>query len=244
MNERLPQEAIETDHTLEKSAESASEQLAKHRWHWTLDESNQERVTFAQYARDVGRNKSTIREYANAHLIYQKNDRSFTWDSAVRRAQVSSETEAVTEAIADARNLSFRHVHDSRPDEVKRVRRMAQERAEETGAPVEEAARQVAMNIVKAEKGIESGDADRKRLAAESGLGFFKLEGALHLVSRDLIEALHIADEVGLEERHRDSIRELIDRLRELLNTVEAKVMGGVAVDWDSELLKIAGREI
>lgn len=244
MNERLSQEVIETDHKLEHSAESATEELAKHRWHWTLDDLNAERVSFAAYARAVGRSPSTVREYANAHDIKQFNGAPMTWEEARKRANTSVERESVIEAIADARELSYRHVHDSRADEVKRVRRMAQERAEETGATVEETARQVAMNIVKAEKGIESGDADRRQLAAESGLGFFKLEGALHAVSRDLVEALHIADEVGLDERHRDSIRELIDRLRELLNTVEAKVMGGVAVDWDSELLKIAGREI
>ena len=39
MKETLPQSVVEEDRRLESSAESASEALAKHRWHWTLDES-------------------------------------------------------------------------------------------------------------------------------------------------------------------------------------------------------------
>jgi len=62
-----PAPASKASRALEKSAESASEQLAKHRWHWTLDETNPERVSLRAYARDVGRAESIVRKYANSY---------------------------------------------------------------------------------------------------------------------------------------------------------------------------------
>ena len=47
----------------------ASEELARHRWHWTLDESNPDRVSFSEYAAGVGRHKSQIQSFARGYAL-------------------------------------------------------------------------------------------------------------------------------------------------------------------------------
>lgn len=243
---KLPQAVIDTDHRLEQATESASADLAKHRWHWTLDESNEKRVTFTAYGVSVGRDESTIRRYARLHEELTISASSRRFEDVRATAWMGAETEAVTEAIAEARDRSINTVRTTPrlQQEVKQVRSLARQRAEEKGTTVEEEAKQVALNIVKAEDAIERGDAAAAELASKSGLGFIQLEAALQVAKRDLVEALHIADRLALKDNEREHIRYLVDRLREVINMVDAKITGGVVVDWDSELLQIAGKEI
>ena len=56
-----PAEDIERDIALDKEVSLAGEQLMEHRWHWTMDESNPERVTIEQYAADCGVAESVVR---------------------------------------------------------------------------------------------------------------------------------------------------------------------------------------
>lgn len=65
MTEQLSPQVIAADRRLDDNAKRASEDLAKHRWHWTLDESNPDRVSIRAYARAVGRHHRTISVQAN-----------------------------------------------------------------------------------------------------------------------------------------------------------------------------------
>ena len=46
-----------------------SEALAQHRWHWTIDESNPERVSLSEYARSVGRHLSNIAAQVKGYTL-------------------------------------------------------------------------------------------------------------------------------------------------------------------------------
>ncbi len=57
---KLPLEVVQEDTELETRIGRMSERLSQLRWHWTLDESNSDRVSFRQYGRDVGKDHSVI----------------------------------------------------------------------------------------------------------------------------------------------------------------------------------------
>ena len=109
---------------------------------------------------------------------------------------------------------------------------------------MEEEARKVARNIVKAENALASGDARAREFAEKSGLGYMRLEASISVAIRDLREVARAAEETGLADEHKEYIRSMLNTARELINVVEAKLLGGQAIDWDSELLQIAGKEI
>jgi hypothetical protein len=62
----LPTEVVQQDRTLQKAADD----LAQLRWHWTLDESNPDRVSFREYARQVGVHKKSVGAMANGYAAY------------------------------------------------------------------------------------------------------------------------------------------------------------------------------
>jgi tRNA G10 N-methylase Trm11 len=149
----LPAAAIKEDQRLEKQASSASEELARHRWHWTLDTENPKRVPIREYAREVGRSKSVIEGQAKGYANWiggLAGEASLS--ESIERAKMSTEKAAVTEAISEARGTSFKHTRATRPTEIRRVREIARERAEKHGTPVEEEAKKVAEWVVKSEK--------------------------------------------------------------------------------------------
>jgi hypothetical protein len=142
---------IETDHRLEEAAGRTAGELAGHRWHWTLDESNPGRVSISEYARQVGKSQSTISVMAKGYASYSAvNDASSNLDDHVGRARMSGETAAAAEAVARARGVSPRTAQDSRSplhNEVKRVRDIARDLAEKHGTSIEEEAPTVAEAI-------------------------------------------------------------------------------------------------
>lgn len=87
-----------------EAAESASESLAEHRWHWTLDESNRERVTVSTYARAIGKAQSTVFAQVNGYAAYRGTSIG-TLSEAIERANIGAERQAVTDAVADARGV-------------------------------------------------------------------------------------------------------------------------------------------
>ncbi len=83
----LAAEVITTDHQLEQIADRASGQLARHRWHWTLDESNPARVSVGEYAKAVGRAYSTIRVMALGFESHSQNDDASSLDEHIGRCR-------------------------------------------------------------------------------------------------------------------------------------------------------------
>ena len=82
--------------------------LAKHRWHWTLDETNDDRVSCRQYSRDVGRAESTIRQNAEGYDEWVRghahaSDTPADLGEAMERAVMGDRRDAATEAVAEGR---------------------------------------------------------------------------------------------------------------------------------------------
>ena len=67
--EKLPESVIKEDRRLSRGAE----ELCKLRWHWTLDESNPQRISMREYARQVGVRHPAIVKDANAWEQYRGN---------------------------------------------------------------------------------------------------------------------------------------------------------------------------
>jgi hypothetical protein len=147
----LPRKAVEEDQELESRASSASEALMQHRWHWTLDETNEKRVSLRAYASAVGRVLKTIQAYANGYALMKADGgASVTPNEAMERANMGAETKAAVEAVAKAHGIKFQTARRSRGEEVRRVRETAGENAEKNGTTIEEEAKHAALTTCNA----------------------------------------------------------------------------------------------
>lgn len=230
----LPAHVVEEDRRLERTASSASEELARLRWHWTLDESNTERVSISEYARAVGRSRATIGEYAKGYAEARR--RNIPTAEAMKRAAMSAEREAATEAVAEARGLSFGTARQNRPAEVKRVLDTARERAERYGTTVADEAAKVADWTVRAEKAAKRvQDERRERL----GLRFIELEELLHRARRELVQAVNLAAAMEWGDDERELLEQTVANVRALLELINVALVGTADVDWDAELASL-----
>lgn len=65
----LPREVVEQDKNLRGAEAQAGRGLAELRWHWTRNEDNPRRLSYAEYGRQTGVDGSTIRSDARAWEI-------------------------------------------------------------------------------------------------------------------------------------------------------------------------------
>ncbi len=232
---KLPVDVIHEDADLESRVGRISERLAKLRWHWTLDETNPERVSLKQYARDVGRHFTTVRGYAKGYEAFC--DAGGSIGEAIERARMGAETESATEAVANARGTSFGHTRKERSTEVRRVRGMARQRAEDKGTTVEEEAPKVAEQIVRVEKVGKQVAAERKE---KLGLRFVEMEGKLDKVKRELVDAVRLAQEIGWGDEEIGLLQHDLANIKSLLHLIDMALVGSADVDWDKELTKLS----
>lgn len=228
----LPTGVIQEDHSLEVQSSKASEALMRHRWHWTLDESNSERVPIKTYAREIGKSPRLVAGYAKGYEIL-KGDAGVTPSDALERAKMGAETWAATEAVAEARGVQPKTARMDRPVEVRRVREIARERAEKHGTSVEEEAPKVADWLVRSEKAEDSRQAERKE---RLGLRFVEMEGYLKYAQRKLVDALNMSHDVPWGDEERELLASTVQNVRALLNLIDLALVGAAEVDWDSEL--------
>jgi hypothetical protein len=242
----LPAEVIETDHRLEKAASKASEELARHRWHWTLDEANSNRVGIREYARQVGRVHATIGKYANgyARWLAAGGHRSVaTLPEMVDRAEMSAEREAVVEAVAEANEVTFSHARRSYTPDVTRVRE-AVERATErqpdmTTEDRREYAKRTATNLARSRASEQHRREDRKQ--QRSAL-YMKVDARLDHARRDLADALNDARDGEFGEDEIELLEQALAAIRAVTSLLTSAITGASNVDWDDELAKL-GKE-
>lgn len=228
--------AIKEDHRLEKQASSASEDLARHRWHWTLNTDNPKRVPIREYARSVGRNEGVVRGQVKGYAEWTASGGGRTLNECIERAKMGAESEAVTEAISEARGTSFSQTRKTRPTEIRRVREIARERAEKHGTDVAEEAQKVAEWVVKSEKAALK---NRQEQAARHSLRFVAVEQYLAKAMRALTAALNESHHVPWSDDEREMLTETIEKVRQLLALIDLSVVGTADVDWDAELARL-----
>lgn len=235
----LPKKAVQEDRRLERAQESASEALAQHRWHWTLDESNAKRVTFTEYAEAVGVNRSTIAKMVKGYDTWRsvRRDARDSLSEYIAKAGMSVETAAAYEAVAEARGISVQRVRDSRPVEARRVREIARQRAEDRGTPIEEETTKAATWIVKSEQAEES---QRTERAKRTSLRAVSVEEKVRRMIRIGIDALAELRGVELDNDSQELLEGALVDLRAVARLLDMAIVGAVEIDWDAEFSKLA----
>ena len=233
----LDRRIVEEDARLEQSTEMAATDLARHRWHWTLDESNPDRVTITEYARQVARAQRTIYRHAHGYAIYTPGCINIT--EAMERATLSADRQTAVTAVATARGQSFKQVNRFRKEEVNRVLSVGRQLAEENETTLEHEADRVAEGAVRREKASKR----TKAAVTGSGFAFIELEGTLAKAQRHLLEAMDVIGDNSLEEFQVDLVQESIEGVRQALRLVEMRISGQSGVDWDAEMKELARSE-
>jgi hypothetical protein len=229
----LPREVIAEDHKLESTSSKAAEALMELRWHWTLDESNSDRVGVVDYARAVGRSHSIISRDAKAYELVRRGTAT---DEARERANMGAETVAATEAVAKMRGISLQQARKTRPTEVKRVRQIARERVEKQGGTIEEQTEKAADWIVKSEQAHDDITEQRRQ---KIGLRFVEMEGLLVKAKKPLLEALTLARTVEWDDEPRELLSNTVENIKALLTLIDVALVDAANVDWDAELEKL-----
>jgi hypothetical protein len=236
----LPRSAVETDHRLERATDTASEELAKHRWHWTLDESNLKRVSLREYARRVDRGYVSILRMAKGYDKWRDPDirttRSLT--DCIEAADLGVEREAATQAVADARGTNFANIAANQRDEVTSTLGVARERAERRGTNVQEELVTVARYREQGRRAEQTERQERRRMRTAE---FMRVEAALGKAARSLRLALDIGD-THFSDEERELLTVTLGNVRALLGLVEMRIAGAADVDWDDELARLEAR--
>jgi hypothetical protein len=246
MNTDAIYQAILVDRQLEAAADISSEELARHRWHWTLDPSNPDRSrgkdgtdrgAVSEYAKRVGRSQNVI--YAQAHGYSLKAiNPDMPLQEAIARAATGAERAEVVEAVAAATGKSFQNVVKNNAQLASSVHRAARERAERKGTTVSQELPRAAESVVASQEAAKN---ERKAKRASKSHQLLVLEG--HLASAQLALKYALRDESVnyslLAEDDREYLGSVIARLRDMLNLLDLRVTDTADVDWDAELAKL-----
>jgi len=261
----LPIEVISQDADLESAIERDTAALAELRWHWTLNDSNPNRVTISEYARQVGRVKSTISTMVNGYAASlddkTRSTRRTRPESESRgssssgsgsgsglslsdhigKARMNQETGAAAEAVARARGLSIRGVSDpgsTHHNEVRRVRDIARQLAEDHGTSIEEEVDRVAQTIVREEQARREEQEDR---AQRTDLRVIQAEQQVLIAKRAILKAIKELEGAELDDEGRDLLTTALDALKAASALMDARLSGKSGIDWDAELAKLSG---
>jgi len=231
---------VAEDHRLEAAHEKSIEQLARHRWHWTLDESNPDRVSLSEYARRVSRRLSTVQKMAHGYAAWTGDRGSavggpVTLGDFIEQAHLGAEKAEATEAVAAATGKSFSTVARGQRTEVKTVLDTARDRAERKGTSVSDEIPKVADWREKSRQARQS-ELDHKRATRYV---LVELEGHLGAALRRLREALKLAREVDFDSEETELISDSIEKLKTSIALLDVRVTGETMVDWDSEFARV-----
>lgn len=238
----IPRAVVDKDHELDGRSDRATEALAKHRWHWTLDESNSKRVSVHAYARAVGIDRRNVQRYAKGYALFQGGDsRVATIHDAVLLAAQSTEQQAFTEAIAEGSGRTIASVA-SPSDRVRRrdIVERAQDRAERRGTDPVEEARTIAASETRAAKGKKKREREEKQ---RHSLRYIRIEGSLANAQRHLVKAMQDTEGVPFDSEEAELIKDALNKIRAALNLIDLRMTGNLDVDWDVELAKLTGGE-
>ncbi len=102
----LPVRVVEQDQELDAEIARNTEDLMELRWHWTLDESNPQRVSAAAYAREVGRSRQVISRDAHAWQRWLVDQNKRTGTSAPGQPKTASDFRELANLSAEGRQAA------------------------------------------------------------------------------------------------------------------------------------------
>jgi hypothetical protein len=241
----LPRSVIDKDHQLEERATKATEALAKHRHHHTLDENNPNRVSIRAYADAVGRSYSTIRSMVTGYATWltaekEASDRgapiTHSLNDQIQLAGLTTEKAAAAEAIAAATGTTAGNVTRAHRNEIADVVHHARERAEAKGTTVEEEIPKAASARAKDKARAKRVEESRK---AGHTLVYLSLEGRFMTARRNLTDALKEAHDVDLSDDEMELLRDTVNQLKALIDLIGLRFGGTDDIDWDAELARL-----
>jgi hypothetical protein len=232
---------VEQDQRLEQSMSSASEELARHRWHWTLDPDNPKRVSIREYARAVGRNVKTIRCQVNGYVAWAEGGTALTLNEAIERAKFSEEKAELMEAVAEANEVGIQQARKVYAPDVSRLReavnREAERRPEMTAEERRDFINRTADFMSRSRRAEKRRQEHRK---SNRTAQFVIIDGEITQARRCLMRALTEAR--GTEDLDQDTVRLLetaLDSLKAITELLRLAISGSIAVDWDAELARL-----
>lgn len=228
---------VKIDNQLEAVADASTEALSEHRWHWTLDETNPDRVSIRQYATDVTRAPSTIRKMAKGYATWRVERDHASLADHMARVGMSADKQAALTAVSKVKGKTASTVGRFEQDEVRAVLNDARERAEQHGTTIEEEVDTVAEWRAKGRVSREKRDKARK---ARHSMRFIEVDGAISAASRALRATLVEATDVPFDDEERELMGDSISKLEAVLALLKLELTGSADIDWDAELANLS----
>jgi hypothetical protein len=240
------------DRRLESTAQRANGDLARHRWHWTLNKANPGRMTIAAYARLVRRDPITISRHAGGYASWLEQARSQSQGTApalplriadhIETAAASDIQREALQAVAGARGISVGTARQHHGDEVRSVRdsieRELLARPGETGAEQRQATAENAARSLAAAQQLAT--RNRDQLAASRLALALLIESELGKARHGVLGALDYARQIDPEDAgFLARLQRAAGEIDAITGLVRDAVAGGVPVDWDAELTRL-----
>jgi hypothetical protein len=238
-DQHVPAEVVAEDHRLER----ASESLAKLRWHWTLDETNPERVSIRAYARSIGRGEAVVRFQVNGYAAWQGEYVDvLTLDECIERAKMVGEKAEIVEAVAEANEVTFQHARREYAPDVSRVRDAVEQAVEREPTMTSDDKAAYAKRTAQTIARSKAAEAKRtKERAAQRSVMFMRIDAKLAHARRDLRDVLEFGRDLGLGDDEIEDIKEALAKIKSFADLIDMALTGSMDVDWDAELAKIGG---
>lgn len=237
MQNTLADNAVRIDHNLERKAERSRADLAEHRWHWTLDASNEQRVSARTYAKAVGKGVQTILDMAQGYDDWRSADGpSGALSEYLARAKLRGNDRVAIEAVASAKGVKVDTARKHYAQEVRAVRATAEERAARRGTAYEDEVKPTADRRATQAKATKGRKADA---AGRTNLRLMVIEGKIAAAMRYLRSALEESEGVVLSPEDAADIADQVARLKAIANLLEVRLVGTSDVDWDAEMAKL-----
>lgn len=243
--QNLPAGVVEKDRKLEDANTKTTEALAKHRYFWTLDESNPNRVSLGAYARATGKNLATIRNHARGYELWlgqAHGPRPMALAECIERARMSADKVEIVEAVAEANNVEFKTAKERHAPDVNRVKAAVERKVERqpdiTPEEKQDYTKKVAKTYALSRQAEQRRTANRKK---NRSLRYINIEAELAQARRCLSRILDEAR--GAERDFTDDEIALLSRafdgLVATLNVARMAVLDAISVDWDAEMAKL-----
>lgn len=237
----LPENVIEKDRRLTKSAD----ELAKLRWHWTLDKSNPGKLNFTDYANQVGATRQAVSVMAIGYESFLESARNHvvagpgvpqTLGDHIQLAKLGEENQMAVKAIAAASGTTITNVAAHKGDQVASVIGVARERAVANNTTVEHEIAEEAEWRAKAQR-VNKAESDKRKQNRTAA--FIRMENLIGSAMRKLRVALDEAEGIEFEGDELEVLTDTLGRLRGLIKLLDLRIVGTVDIDWDRELEKI-----